>query len=313
VDTAAERELRVIVFPGAFNWPIWIAQAKGFFKRHNLAVAITPTPNSVYQLTHLIAGGFEIAHTALDNLVAYVEGQTQVPVPGKPDLIAFMGGDNGLLRLVTKPGIRSYTDLRGKQLSVDALTTGYAFVLKRILEDNGLREDDYELVSVGGGIERWQALQNEGGPVGTLLMTPFELLAKDKGFTLLSDVSRELGRYQGLIGAANRAWAAAHADELTGYIRAYLAALAWLYDPANRDEALGLLTSNSNIPAELAGQVYDVLVDPTQGIAPAATLDVTGIETVLSLRHRYSSSAMKSANPARYFDLSYYNKARDVI
>jgi hypothetical protein len=39
----------------------------------------------------------------------------------------FMGGDNGFLSLVTQPDIKSYGDLKGKTLSVDALTTGYAF------------------------------------------------------------------------------------------------------------------------------------------------------------------------------------------
>jgi len=33
----AEETLRVIVFPGGFNWPIWAAQGKGFFAREGLA------------------------------------------------------------------------------------------------------------------------------------------------------------------------------------------------------------------------------------------------------------------------------------
>jgi len=77
--------------PGGFNWPIWVAQEKGLFAKNGLEVKVTPTPSSVFQLTNLIDGKFDIAMTAIDNLIAYREGQGEVPKPG-PDLFAFMGG-----------------------------------------------------------------------------------------------------------------------------------------------------------------------------------------------------------------------------
>jgi hypothetical protein len=33
----------VIVFPGGFNWPIWIAQDNGYFASGGIEVALTPT------------------------------------------------------------------------------------------------------------------------------------------------------------------------------------------------------------------------------------------------------------------------------
>src|SRR3979411_1816039 len=154
---APPKTVNLIVFPGGFNWPVWVAQEKGLFARNGLEVRITPTPGSAFQLTNLIDGKFDIAMTAIDNLIAYREGQGEVPKPG-PDMFAFMGGDNGFLRLVTVPEVKSFGDLRGKTLSVDALTTGYAFVLLEILERNGLQKDrDYKTAAAGGGLERCQA------------------------------------------------------------------------------------------------------------------------------------------------------------
>jgi ABC-type nitrate/sulfonate/bicarbonate transport system substrate-binding protein len=95
-DTVAPQALQsisVIVFPGGFNWPIWIGQDKGFFAKDGIEVELTNTPNSVFQLTNLIDGKFDIAVTAIDNVVAYMEGQGEVPVSTTPDLFAFMGGD----------------------------------------------------------------------------------------------------------------------------------------------------------------------------------------------------------------------------
>src|SRR6266849_7949170 len=53
--------LSVIVFPGGFNWPIWAAQEQGYFARAGVEVKLTNTPNSVFQLTNLIDGKFDIA------------------------------------------------------------------------------------------------------------------------------------------------------------------------------------------------------------------------------------------------------------
>ena len=159
------KSLNVVVFPGGFNWPIWVAQEQGLFAQNGIEVALTPTPNSVFQLTGLIEGKFDIAMTAIDNLVAYREGQGEVPVDG-PDLFAFMGGDTGFLRLVTVPEVRSIADLRGKVLSVDARTTGYAFVLREILARAGLEEPAYTIEKAGGVLQRFEALLEKKHEIG---------------------------------------------------------------------------------------------------------------------------------------------------
>src|SRR4051812_42827781 len=48
--------LEVIVFAGGFNWPIWVAQEKAFFRENGVDVNVSPTPGSVYQLVNLIDG-----------------------------------------------------------------------------------------------------------------------------------------------------------------------------------------------------------------------------------------------------------------
>src|SRR5262252_9674388 len=101
----------VIVFPGGFNWPIWVAQDKGYFASSGIEVNLTNIPNSVFQLTNLIEGKFDIAMTAIDNVIAYMEGQGEAPTQVKPDLTVFMGGDNGFLSLVTVREVRRVTEL----------------------------------------------------------------------------------------------------------------------------------------------------------------------------------------------------------
>src|SRR5579875_3634617 len=83
---AAEKPLEVIVFAGGFNWPIWAAESQGYFARNGVAVHLTPTPGSEYQLKNLIEGKFDIGMTAIDNVIAYQEGQGEAAVSVKPDL-----------------------------------------------------------------------------------------------------------------------------------------------------------------------------------------------------------------------------------
>jgi ABC-type nitrate/sulfonate/bicarbonate transport system substrate-binding protein len=305
----AQKTLDIIVFPGGFNWPIWAAQEKGFFAKEGLAVKLTPTPSSVFQLTNLIEGKFDIGVTAIDNVIAYMEGQGEAPVATTPDLFVFMGGDNGFLRLVTVPEVKTYSDLKGKELSVDALTTGYAFVLKKLLEKGGLAESDVALVRAGGVLQRFEALL-EKKHAGTLLLSPFEIPAEAKGFNRLANAIDVLGRYQGLTGATRRSWAKEHEAELVSYIRGYLAGLDFLYDAKNKEEAIAIFRKNlPNMGPELVEKTYGVLLSPTDGFAKKAELDLDGIKTALALRTQYGEPKKTLSDPAKYYDLAYYRKA----
>jgi ABC-type nitrate/sulfonate/bicarbonate transport system substrate-binding protein len=303
-------KLEVIVFAGGFNWPIWAAQDRGYFADNGIDVRLTITPGSEYQLKSLIEGKFDLAMTAIDNVIAYDEGQGEAPVSGVPDLVAVMGGDNGFLRLVTTPGITTYAALKGRTLTVDALTTGYAFVLKKMLQRGGLREDDYELVKVGGVLARFEDLMQQSH-AGTLLLTPFEAAAEAKGFHVLdSAVDVFGGRYQGLVAATRRQWLSEHARELVGYIRGYIAGLTWLYDPQNKDTAVKLFRSHlPQSSPELASKAYDILLDPRQGFSRDAAIDFEGVRQVLALRSEYGEPRKPLTDPMKYLDLTYYRKA----
>jgi ABC-type nitrate/sulfonate/bicarbonate transport system substrate-binding protein len=306
---APPKIVNLIVFPGGFNWPIWVAQEKGLFAKHGIDVKITPTPSSVFQLTNLIGGKFDIAMTAIDNLIAYREGQGEEPVPG-PDLFAFMGGDNGFLRLEAVPEVRSISDLKNKTVSVDARTTGYAFVLFEMLERGGLRLDqDYKVERAGGVLQRFQALM-EKQHAATLLLSPFELQAEARGFRRLGNAIDVLGSYQGLVAGARKSWADANRDAVVGYIRAFSEAVDWLYDARNKDEAVAILRKNiPSMPEQVAMATYGVLLSPVDGFQRKAKLDLEGVRTVLKLRSKYAEPRKTLTDPAKYYDDSFYREA----
>jgi ABC-type nitrate/sulfonate/bicarbonate transport system substrate-binding protein len=303
------KTVNLIVFPGGFNWPIWVAKEKGYFERNGIDVKITPTPSSVFQLTNLIDGKFDIAMTAIDNLIAYREGQGEVPKEG-PDLFAFMGGDNGFLRLVTVPEVKSFKQLHGKTLSVDAMTTGYAFVLFEILARNKMQMGkDYKVVTAGGVLQRYQALM-EKKHAGTLLLSPFEVQAEEKGFNRLANATDVLGRYQGLVGGARKEWAEKNQDAVVGYIRAFSDAVDWLYNPDNREEAITIFLKNlPNATPQGALVAYGILLSPVEGFQKKAKIDLEGVRTVLALRSKYAKPHKTLKDPSVYYDSSFYEAA----
>ena len=297
----------VNVFPGGFNWPIYVGQDKGLFERFGIEVSIQNTPNSIAQMTDFASGRFDIAMTAIDNIVAYVEGQGQAPIGPQPEFFAFMGVDTGFLSLVASPDISNIRDLKGKTLSVDAMTTGYAFVLYDIMRRNGLDKDkgDYAVAGAGGMVQRWNALR-DGHHHATLLSAPYNLIAQAAGFSELVKATDVTGPYQGNVAAARRTWAARNPEKIAGYIRGFREAVAWLYEPSNRPEAIDILLRHlPQMAPETAAASYDELLHPARGFFRDCAFDSSGIECVLDLRRRYGLPARPLGAASRYVDPRY--------
>ena len=305
----AAQSLRVIVFPGGFNWPLWVGREKGFFAAQDLDVEVTPTPNSVFQMQNLAAGKFDIAFSTMDNVVAYQEGQGEAPLAGPPDFFAFMGGQFGAVRLVARPEIRSIAELKGRRLAVDAATTGYAFVMRKLLQQGGLAESEYELQKLGGTAARAEALM-QGKTDATILTSPLEIVPEARGFRRLANAVDAIGPYQAVSGVARRAWARDNADALVGFISAYVEASEWLRTPENRPEAVAIYRRNlPQASEESAQRAWEGLLTGPEGLQRRAALSREGIETVLRLRSEFGRPAKHLTDPARYIDESYYRKA----
>ena len=305
----AATTLQVIVFPGGFNWPLWVGQEKGFFAENGLELKITPTPGSIFQIQNLMSGKFDIAFSNYDNVVAYMEGQGEAPLPQPPDLFAFMGAQYGAVRLVANPEITTIAQLKGKSLAVDAATTGYAFVLMKMLQQAGLNEGDYTLDKVGGTGQRAQALMQDK-TAATILTTPLEILPESRGYRRLANATETVGPYQAVSGVARRSWAKEHRAELVGFIRGYLRSLDWISHPGNRAEAVAIYLKQTPAANEASAmKAWEGLVQSGEGFQKRARLDPAGMATVLRLRSEFGRPQKTLTDVNKYVDESYYLEA----
>jgi ABC-type nitrate/sulfonate/bicarbonate transport system substrate-binding protein len=305
---AAPTPIDLISFPGTGNLPFFAGTEKGHYEARGVTVRLETTPSSMYQAANLVAGKFQIACTACDNVVAYQEGAGEVALDREPDLFMIMGATRIEVAFVVRPEVRSYEDVKGRKLALDALATGFAFALYRMLDEAGMKSGDYEMVSVGSTPARWEAVQ-KGEYAGTLLIEPFTSQARAAGYNVLGS-TLDFDHYPGQVMTASRAWAAANRATLVAFIRGYLDALDWVLDPANRVEASGILASNMPVlkPQAIAPAMAK-LVSPRTGLIPEGRLDYEGLKTVLALRSKYAPRKKQLADPDRYIDLSYYEEA----
>jgi ABC-type nitrate/sulfonate/bicarbonate transport system substrate-binding protein len=304
---AAATSIGVGYFPGISALPLAIAAQRGLFAREGLDVTATPVTGSVDLFVGLDTGRFAIAHTAFDNPVAYDAGRGDPRVASR-DFCTFLGVDDGLLRLVARPGITRMIDLIGGSVGVDALGTGFTYALRGMLEGvgAGIGPNPVRYVVHGGTQQRAQGLM-EGRFDATLLYPPFDVAAAAAGYSLLPKVTDVFGRYQGISVVARRSWIAANRAAAVGYARAYLAAVR----EAERDRAaaVAILASSLGIPTAIASASYDAAFARDEGFQRGGRLDADGMRTVLRLRARYAPPGGGS-DPYAYVDGSVFDALR---
>jgi len=301
--------ISVISFGGGFNLPLWAARDHGFFARHGLAANLQVTPDSRNVFTGLMEGRYHVAITAFDNIVAYQEGQGEVKFDPPSDFFAFMGSDDGFLSLVAVPEVANIPQLKGRTISVDAMSNGFSFVLREMLARNGVAESDVHWARAGGTDRRFAALMARQHDA-TMLRAPFDLQARNRGFHQLATAREAIGPYLGIVGAARRGWAQQHPDQVVGFIRAYRDAIVWLQAPANRPAAQALLLANvPGMTPQIAEQSCALMLDPASGFFRDVALDPKGVDAVLALRSRLAEPPRALTDPDRYVDRSFWREA----
>jgi ABC-type nitrate/sulfonate/bicarbonate transport system substrate-binding protein len=295
--------LRVNVFRGGSNLPIYMAQEKGFFARRGIKTELQFTPNSDQQRAGLADGRFEVAHAAVDNAVAMIE-------VAKKDVIIVAGGDGGMNEVLVRQEIQSLADIRGRNYVVDAPNTAYALIGRKILKNAGLMDGkDYKLDPLGGSESRTKGLDTPAG-AATLLNPPWNFIAKDRGAKSLGLTIDLYGPYQASGIYVMRPWAEKNGSALERYIAAYIEGCRAAQDPAQMQTAKAVLKRELKLDDRITDLTYQALMTKGSGLSKDCALDLKGFRNVLALRAEIEGQ-WGGQPPAvdKFLDLSYYNRA----
>jgi len=124
---------------------------------------------------------------------------------------------------------------------------------------------------------------------------------------LVSDIIPD---YQFSSIAVRRNWAQHNEAALARFLRAYARGCQWLYDPANRSEAVQILVERLNTTEELARKTYALYIEHAQALPRAGELNPAGLRTPLDIMSGSGNLPLPAPPIERYIDTGHLERAR---
>ncbi len=231
-------------------WPALIAIDKGFYAAEDLKVDVVYVQSSAALVQQVTAGslGVSISTGLADPLRAVGMGApisiVRIEVQAPP------------YDLVAKPAIKSMQELKGKVISLGGPKDITRIYVERMLEPNGVKPGEFDMVFAGATAARASALL-AGAVDAAILLPAFNFQAEAKGFNSLGltiDYVKDLP-FTGT--AVNNAWAGANKATLEKLLRAQNRSVAWFEDDKNRSEAVRILRTASGLTQDDVEKSYD--------------------------------------------------------
>jgi ABC-type nitrate/sulfonate/bicarbonate transport system substrate-binding protein len=282
--------------------PLWVASGMGFLKREGLDSEVTAIRGTAPTMQALVSDSIYVALAANDGVIGLVEKGL--------DLAMIAAGAKSTHMIMGGKGFKTYEDLRGATLGSSTLTSGTAFLLKRVLKAHGLEYPrDYKLINVGGSGPAFTALST-GAIAAAILAVPINFRAQEMGFNLIGKVTDVFPNYLLSSFSVRRQWAAEHRDEVVRFLKAVLQARRWLDE--NREAGAEFLAKELEIKPKLAEKGLDYYLTH-HAWEPDLSIDMNGLKTVIDVYAEQAGMKGPVPSPEKYVDLSYLQQARKKL
>jgi ABC-type nitrate/sulfonate/bicarbonate transport system substrate-binding protein len=284
----------------ALSWPFWAAEGIGSFEQEGLAVDVQVLGSAPALTTAVVSGTVDIGRASMDVHIRAVER-------GAP--ITWFASEFGvpIYALLARPNINSYADLRGHTIVVDAPNGITTYLTRRMLATAGLGPDDYNLVFVGSTPERLAA-QLAGGVSASMLLQPFDFAGERQGQRRLGNSNEIVRNYEFAGYNARRDWLARNEDTAARFIRGYLAGQRWLYDPANKEQAIQRLSERTRLSTEDSRSTYEMYVERERPFPAGMRINLTGVQGVLDSLAELGEMGIPTPPPSRFVDATYVER-----
>jgi ABC-type nitrate/sulfonate/bicarbonate transport system substrate-binding protein len=284
--------------------PILVAQQKGFFQEQGVRyeqTIISPDDNLVRAVA---AGALDLG---IPELSIAINGNAH----GAPVKVIASLTDRYPYDLFARPQIKSYADLKGKTISHWTVAPEVSTALiRRLMSGGGLKDTDYNIIAGGNMPTRYAAL-SKGAVDAAILTAPFNLIARQNGFTVLGGLYDVPAVFAGVIENSN--WGPRHRDAVVATLKALIQGFRYTANPANKAEVVKMLADSGHTDPAVVGQTYDQFYR-TQTYLTSWDLvpsprSMQGVVDIL----KTLGQVPKTATPPDYFDLSYLNAALSQV
>jgi NitT/TauT family transport system substrate-binding protein len=282
--------------------PLWVASGKGFLEREGLDAKVTAIRGTAPTMQALVSDSIYVALSANDGPIGLVEKGL--------DLAMIAGGSKTTHMIMGGKGYKTYEELRGATIGSSTLTSGTAFLLKRVLKSQGLEYPrDYKLINVGGSGPAFTALST-GAIAAAILAVPISFKAQQMGFNLIGKVTDVFPNYLLSSFSVRREWAADHREEIVRFLKAVLKARRWLDE--NKPEAAEFLAKDLDMKPALARKGLAYYLDH-RAWDPNLNIDMDGLKTVVEIYAEQADMKGPIPSPDKYVDLSYLKEAQKEL
>ncbi len=290
------------VSPTATVWPGTIATRKGFFAANNIemdVVSIGVSPG----MQAVAAGSLDIMHNTCNAPISFYEGG------GANVRISLVSMSTHPAVLIGKKGAKSIEELRGKVIGTSSIKSGSTVLLRRLLKAHGLGEKDYDLVAGQGSAQIFNGLQ-AGALDAVWLVPPQSYTASSAGYAVLGSFREVAPKFPFVCFVTNAQWLKTKADVGRRFVKAWLAAVRWLHDPANRAEAERLLAAELKVSAQAVAKTYDDLIVRNPDTFPRdGRLDIETLRAMLAIMVEGDElNAMPRGDLRKYLDETLLDK-----
>ena len=233
-------------------WPVFIGLNKGFFAAEDLKVDIVYVQSSAQLVQQITAGSLDICMST--GLVDPIRAIGM----GAPIAIARVEVQAPPYALMAKPAIKNLRELKGKVISLGGPKDITRIYVERMLEPNGVKPGEFDMVFAGATAARASALL-AGAVDAAILLPPFNFQAATAGFSdlgLTIEYVKDLP-FSGTV--VNVRWANAQKATLQKLLAAHTKSVAWFEDERNRDEAVQILVAASRLKQDDVEKAYDFM------------------------------------------------------
>jgi len=290
------------VSPNAAIWQLFTAKSKGMFAAAGLEVDIVVTGQSAKTVQGLAAGTFALAHGGIPDFIRATEQGAGVKI---------VSADLAVppYRWNAAKGVKTFADLKGKKVML-AGTKDITYIYWRvILEKHGLKLGDFDYLYSGATNNRFAALIS-GAVDATLLLQPFDFMAESQGFPVIALQRDYTPNSPFTVFAANAEWANKNRAATVAFLKTTLAATAWLYDPANRSEAIEILIKETGAKPQDAENTYDFYIKELKAYRADGVMTEAAMNDILKSLVAIEDLKEPLAPHSKYYDDSFLKAAR---
>lgn len=285
----------------ATDWPLYVSDALGFFKRYGVNPNFIVVGSAAANAQQLAAGSLPIGETSSTQIVEAVQG-------GAPITYAVNQVVTPPYSMMAKKEIKTLAQLKGKLIIIGGVNDITHVFLDAMLKPTGLKPDDYTLTYAGGTNERYAALKS-GSVDAAMLFPPLDFLAASEGYSNLGNVQSVLPSFPFDGFAVNTKWAETHSAILVGFLKGYLQGLRWLYNPANKAQAVQILAQATNTNPDNGAKSYDEFFVRLNAFSRDGRSSPADFQKVLN-----ALAAMKVLDaplppPTKFYDNKYVDRA----